>query len=102
VLDITNLLNPFALQTYSMTNPHGLSKDGDWLFVCDGAEGLKVYDAINPEELRIKQHITGFEAYDVILQNNIAVVVAVDGLYEFDYSDINHIHQVSRIAVQKN
>jgi hypothetical protein len=101
VLDITDLLNPVALQTYPMTNPHGLSKKDNWLFVCDGAEGLKIYDAANPHELRLKKHITGFDAYDVILQNNIAIVVTEDGLHQFDYSDMDDIHEISKIPVLK-
>lgn len=102
VLDITNLLSPVSLKIYPMNNPHGLGKDGNWLFVCDGSAGLKVYDATYPANLSLKKEITGFETRDVILQNKIAIVVATDGLHQFDYSDINNIHQISKITVQKN
>jgi len=29
-----------------MTNPHGLGKQGDLLFICDGNAGLKVFGCI--------------------------------------------------------
>ncbi|HXL56499.1 MAG TPA: hypothetical protein VN958_09595, partial [Chitinophagaceae bacterium] len=82
--------------------PHGLSKDGNLLFICDGNDGLKIYDASNPQDIRLKQHIKELETYDVITTNNIAIVVATDGLYQFDYSDINNIKQLSKMAIEKN
>ena len=36
------------------------------------------------------------ETYDVIANNKIALVVAKDGLYQYDYSDINNIHFISK------
>ena len=102
VMDIANLTNPVLLKTYSMTNPHGLSKDGNWLFVCDGTDGLKVYDAADVNNIQLKKQIPGIETYDVIATNNIAMVVAADGLYQFNYSDINNIQQLSKIAIEKN
>jgi hypothetical protein len=43
--------------------------------------------------------ITSIEPTDVILKNKTAIVVAADGLYQFDYSDQNNIRQVSRVAI---
>ena len=34
-----------------MTNPHGLGKSGDLLFICDGNAGLKIYDASDPKTI---------------------------------------------------
>jgi hypothetical protein len=99
VLDISNLLQPSLIKTYPMTNPHGLSKEDDLLFICDGADGLKVYDATLPGNLQLLKTIGGFETYDVIAYNNLALVVAKDGLYQFDYSDRNNIKQLSKITL---
>lgn len=92
---------PKQIESYPMFNPHGLSKDGSLLFVCDGAKGLKIYDAENPEQLELIQHIKGLETYDVIALGEIALVVAKDGLYEFDYSDPENIHQISKIEIDQ-
>lgn len=49
VVDISNLQHPVLEKTYEMTRPHGLGIDGDVLFICDGEDGLKVYDAAAPD-----------------------------------------------------
>ena len=102
VLNINNLLSPALINSYPMTNPHGLSKDDKWLFICDGADGLKIYDASNPASIKLHKHIEGLETFDVITFNKVAMVVAKDGLYQFDYSDMNNIKQVSKISIQHN
>jgi len=100
VLDIkSSLSNPSLIKMYAMANPYGLAKDGNLLFVCDGADGLKIFDATNPESIQLKKQIKGFETYDVILKNKIAIVVASNGLFEFNYANINNIQQVSKISV---
>lgn len=99
VLNITNLLQPSLIKTYPMTNPHGLSKDGDLLFICDGVDGLKLYDASKPDSLQLLKTISGLETYDVIAYNGRALVVAKDGLYQFDYTDRNNIKQLSKITL---
>ena len=45
VIDIKDLTNPVLLKIYPMTNPHGLGIDNKNLFICDGDDGLKIYDA---------------------------------------------------------
>lgn len=102
VLDITSMSSPFLLHSYTMTNPHGLSKSGDLLFICDGRDGLKMYDAANPNNLQLKKHITGLETYDAIAWNNNLIVVAKDGLYQYDYSDPASLSLRSKISVNRN
>jgi len=54
VVNIKDLSSPSLLATFSMTNPHGLGKNGDLLFICDGSAGLKIYDASDPKTIRNK------------------------------------------------
>ncbi len=100
VIDINNLQSPFLIKSYALTNPHGLSKEGNLLFVCDGKDGLKIYDATTPSNLKLIKQFTGFEAYDVIAWNNNALVVTKTALLQFDYSNANNIQQRSSIAIQ--
>lgn len=101
VLLLNGFTDPKYLQTYNMTNPHGLSKDGGLLFVCDGADGLKVFDASNVSNMRQIKHFKGMDTYDVIAYNNIAIVVAKDGLYQFDYSNVNNIRLISKLTIHR-
>jgi hypothetical protein len=101
ILNVNSLTSPQLLKTYSFTNPHGLSKDGNILFVCDGADGLKIYDATDVSNLKFLKQFSGIDTYDVVAFNHVAIVVAKDGLYEFDYSDVTKIQQVSKIVVSQ-
>jgi hypothetical protein len=101
VLNIGNLSAPSLVKTYPMTHPQGLAKDNNLLFICDGRDGLKIYDATNPANIVLKKHITGFETYDAIAWGNDLVVVAKDGLYQFDYSNPENIIERSKVTVNR-
>ncbi|HJY24023.1 MAG TPA: hypothetical protein VJ279_14110, partial [Hanamia sp.] len=101
VLQLNNFINPQLIKTYPFANPHGLSKDGNLLFICDGADGLKIYNASDVSNLQLMKQFSNIETYDVIAYNHLALVVAKDGLYQYDYSDINNIHLVSKIGISK-
>jgi hypothetical protein len=101
IVDVQNIQSPSLVKTYPLTGPKGLSKDNNLLFICDGTAGLRVYDASNVLNLQLRKTVIDMEAYDVITWNNRAMVVAKDGLYQYDYSDINNIHLLSKIPVNK-
>lgn len=97
ILNIQNLQSPTLVHSYPLTNPHGLSKTGNSLFICDGSGGLKVFDATDKNNLQLLQTVSGINAYDIILLNNIAIVVATDGLYQYDISQPDNITLKSNI-----
>jgi len=99
VIDITDIKQPVMLKAYPLTGPIGLSKDGKYLFVCD-TDGVKIFDATNPTDLTLVKTIAISKPYDVICINKIAYVSAEGGLYQFDYSNINNIRQLSKIIMQ--
>ena len=101
VVNVQNLLGPTLTKTYPMTNPHGLSKDGNLLFICDGKDGLKVFDASNVLDLKQIEHVKDIETYDVIAWNNLAIVVASDGIYQYSYSSGADLKQLSKISIQQ-
>ncbi len=101
VLDVRNLSAPVLKRTVGLLNPHGLSKEGNKLFICDGTGGLKLFDVTNPETPKLVQQVTGLETLDVIAFGGRAIVVAKDGLYQFNYTNDNSITQLSKLAIQK-
>jgi hypothetical protein len=101
VVNITNLSSPSLVRTYPMTHPHGLTKDNNLLFICDGRDGLKIYDATNPADIALKKHIAGLETYDAIAWNNNLVVVAKDGLYQYNYSNAENVTLRSKLTVNR-
>ena len=100
VLNVTNPLSPALIKIYPMSNPYGLSKDGSLLFICDGDDGVKVYDAADVNALGLKNNIQLKGTYDVIAFNKTAIVVAKDGLYQYDYTDVNNIKLLSRMGLK--
>lgn len=101
VLDVSDIYQPKLLMSYSLSNPAGLSKDGNMLFVCDGADGLKVYDATKVTDLKLLKHFEGMDAYDVIAWNGWLLLVAKDGLFQYDYTDPSRMRQLSVLHVNK-
>jgi hypothetical protein len=107
VLDVVNVKNlsaPKLVMTYPLSNPHGLGKDGNLLFICDGASGLKIYDASDPK--KISDHLVytyaNINAYDVIPIGDVLVLIGDDGLYQYDYSNVQSISFLSKIEVVKD
>ncbi len=99
VVSLEDIKKPYLLKSYDMFNPHGLGIDNNILFVCDGAEGLKVYDAndvLNITKNMIK-HFQDIRTYDLIPYKNVLIMTGADGIYQYDYSDIKNIKQISHI-----
>jgi hypothetical protein len=103
IIDISNIYQPTLLHSYPMVNPHGLGVDNDVLFICDGPAGLKVYD--KADLATIDQHMieqfAGFSANDVIPLGSTLLMTSAAGIYQYDYSDLRNIRQLSLIPVQR-
>jgi hypothetical protein len=98
VVDVKNLSAPFLLKSYPFTNPHGLSKDGNILLICDGKDGLKINDASDPNNIKLLSTVEMAETFDVIAWNGLALVVATDGLYQYEYSNPSAPKLISKIT----
>jgi len=97
VLDVTDVNHPSLVKSYGMTNPRGLSKDGNLLFICDGPDGLKVYDASDVRNIKLINTVSGIEPFDVIAMNGVALLVTSKGLYQYSYADVHNIQLLSKI-----
>jgi len=42
------------------------------------------------------------ETFDVIAGNGLAIVVGNDGLYQYDYSDLNNVRLLSKLSTASN
>ncbi|MDE3181826.1 MAG: hypothetical protein KGM16_00275 [Bacteroidota bacterium] len=102
IVQLNNLVDASLVKIYDLSSPRGLSKDGNLLFICDGTDGLKIFNAADVSNIKLIKQFSNFETYDVIAHNGIALVVATDGLYQYDYSDVNNIHLISKISLAKS
>ncbi len=96
--------NTTLLQSYPLNGPYGLGIDGDILFVCDGNAGLKVYDVTDKHHIddNMIARFSNINTYDVIPVNGYLFMIGDDGFYQYDYSNLNDIRQVSFIPVKEN
>jgi hypothetical protein len=100
VIDISTIENPKLVASYPMEEPYGLGIDNDVLFVCDGKAGLKIYDAADPLNIDTTlAHYDNINAFDVIPLGEVLLMIGIDGLYQYDYSNIKNITQLSHIPV---
>jgi hypothetical protein len=101
IVDIHDLREPMLLKSYTMYNPHGLGIDNGILFICDGDEGLKVYDAKDPYMLKSNQlaHFEQINTFDVIPVNGVLLMIGNDGFYQYDYTDLENINLLSMIPI---
>lgn len=101
IVDVKDLMHPVLVKTYPLTGPTGLSKDGNLLFVCDDKNGVRVYNASNPDALKQIAEIDSKEPYDVIAGGKNALVVGKKGLYQYDYSNLNNIRLLSFYSLKQ-
>ncbi len=101
VLDIKDLTTPTLVKSYPMVNPHGLGISEDILFVCEGEFGLKIFNAEDKENIdeNMLAHFSDLHAYDVIPYGKNLIMIGRDGLYQYNFEDIENIKLLSFIAV---
>ena len=102
VIDISDIVNPVLIKSYPMTSPHGLGIDNGTLFICDGNDGLKVYDATDPNAIddNMIDHFKDINTFDVIPYSGLLLMIGDDGLYQYDYTDAGDINLLSVIKTK--
>lgn len=86
-IDITDLNNPIQREEVVMQSPFGMTIQNDKLFVCEGENGLKIFDISNKVSPQLIETITSVKAYDVILHptnSNIILLAGPDGLNQYE------------------
>ncbi|NJM26499.1 MAG: hypothetical protein HC859_14480 [Bacteroidia bacterium] len=101
VINIENPRSPQLIKTYALTNPYGLGIDQKTLFVCDGPDGLKIFDATDDQNIdaNMLASFSDVKGIDVIPFNNVLIMIAEDGLYQYDYSDKTDIKLLSTLSL---
>lgn len=103
VIDIKDKKIPKLIKSYAFTNPYGLGIDYTTLFICDGKDGLKIYNAKDVYNITSYPiaHFKDIQATDVIPIDGLLFMIGDDGFYQYDYSSVPAIILLSKIEVQK-
>lgn len=99
VLDITDKTNPVLVNEIDLSGPYGLGIDDDLLFVCDGDEGLLVYDATDPINVVQIAQFPDIKAYDVIPVNGLLILKGENELRQYKYNGPESIEEISTIQL---
>ena len=87
VYDVKNVQNPELVRTVTMKSPGGLGIYRSALYVCEGLNGLTVFDISKGYEPVAKRTIKGKDYQDVIPYNGLLICHLSDGICFYDLSD---------------
>lgn len=87
IVDITKLSSPELKKFYPLSGPYGLGFKDNKLFICDGDDGLKVYDKTNVDDLKLLNHYKNIVTYDVIPLQHSLLMIGDKVLYQYEYLD---------------
>lgn len=101
VIDLSNIAEPVLLHSFSMTNPRGLGIDANLLFLCDGQDGLKVFDRTDEANIpsNMLAQFSAIQANDVIPFDQVLILTSEEGIFQYSYADPQNITQLSFIPV---
>ncbi|MEM9887147.1 MAG: hypothetical protein AAF849_14735 [Bacteroidota bacterium] len=100
VLDVSNISTPVEIREIEMASPFGMTLIEDYLYVGEGENGLKIFDASEREHPKLEKADGEVEAYDIIRhpnRNDLILIAGTNGLqqYKIDGSDLNLLSEVS-------
>lgn len=90
VYDIRDITRPVQRGSFPVWEPYGLGYSGNTLYVCDGLQGLVVFDISSPFQ---PSHVNTISSQgnsrfiDVIPYNNLLVAWVTDGMMLYDITD---------------
>lgn len=98
IYDVTDVTNPILISFRNLVQPIGIGLYGDYLFVCD--DEVKVFDVSDPENSQLVTSID-VNAFDVIINSGILVLIGDNGLHQFslDDADITNIQFLSSLSI---
>ncbi|MFN8345262.1 MAG: hypothetical protein U0X91_09665 [Spirosomataceae bacterium] len=100
VVDISDLKNPQMVHTQNLQSPYGLGVDGSQLFVCEGDNGLKIFDITQPAQPKLQQTLGNVKSFDVIPLNKVLLVTGDGGFLQYSYGNEGKMELLSKIPVE--
>ncbi len=89
VYDVKYILQPIQRNAVPMTSPWGLGMKGNRLYVCNGENGMNIYDITDPIYPKLLKQLAGETFYDVIIADDLMVCMIQGGtaLYTLGAND---------------
>ncbi len=88
VIGVGNVKNPVLLSTYQCSNPYGLAVYNKHIYLCDGSQGLRIYNVKNATTLELKTNMKEIVPHDVIIHNEILYLIANNQVLLYSLTDL--------------
>lgn len=98
VYDVRNVLNPTERNVIDLESPWGLGMHGNTLFVCNGGNGLAIYDITNRYYPKLKQSIFDDTYYDVIAYDDMLICMVQGGTLLYELKNDGQIVKLAKIS----
>jgi len=99
VFSVYDPARPRLAKEIELTNPGGLAVSGDELVVTDGKSGVRFLDVSEPSNPHLIATVKGPDSpSDVIILDSTVLVVARDGLYQYQYKNGESPRLLSRLG----
>jgi len=87
IVDVSDIYNIEHVKSYKMENPYGLGVKDDFLFICDGTAGLKVYNKENVNDIKLLSTFKNINTFDVIPMESHLLLIGENTLFQYNYSE---------------
>ncbi len=98
VIDVSELQNPFIVNSWTLPNPIGLSITGDDLFVCDNVGGMTQFDITETPWINFQENFTDILGHDLIIKDDLMMVVSSDKLQQYKITE-NGLEELGQILM---
>ncbi len=87
IIGVGDVKNPILLSTYQCSNPYGLAIHNKYIYLCDGNQGLRIYDVKNYITLEQKTNMKEIVPHDAIIHNGILYLIANNQVLLYSITD---------------
>lgn len=98
VYDVKYITQPLERNRVIMESPWGLGIKGNRLYVCNGNNGLNVYDITDPLRPVLKKQLSGNTFYDVIIIDDMMLAMIEGGTAIFELKANDEINMAAKIT----
>lgn len=98
VYDVSYITNPSLERTVMMESPYGLGIRGSRLYVCNGANGLNVYDIATPSDPKLVKQFHEDVFYDVIPAGDLLICMVQGGTVLYQYDNTQELVRMAKIS----
>ena len=105
LVDVSDPTKMEIKHSFPMHNPHGLAIKNNLLYICDGNQGLKVFDTRDQTDILgniVAKDADLRKAYDVIALDDVPVIIVVgrDGIFQYDVANPAQMRRLSQIPLE--